>query len=55
MTLAKEQEVTVEDLTSRLELAKQAFKGALEVISMRTQYFRDITKMGSRMRTRWRT
>lgn len=46
MTLAKEQEGTVEDLARRLALAEKAFKAALEVISMRAQYFRDVVENG---------
>lgn len=46
MTLAKEQKGSEEDLVRRLALAESSFKAALEVLSMRAQYFRDITENG---------
>lgn len=37
---------TEEDITGRLGLAEKSLRTALEVLSMRAQYFRDITEQG---------
>lgn len=46
LEVAKDQEGSIEDLGRRLSLAQQSFKAALEVLSMRAQYFRDVTDQG---------
>lgn len=46
LELAKTQDGDTEDLGRRLTLAQQSFAAALEVLSMRAQYFRDITEQG---------
>ena len=44
MEVARTHDRTIEDLTRKLALAKEAFKAVLEVTSMRAQYFRDLTE-----------
>lgn len=36
----------VENMGRRLSLAQSSFKAALEVLSMRAQYLRDVTEQG---------
>lgn len=46
MELAKEQDGSVNDLARRLALAECVLKAALEVSSMKAQFFRDINENG---------
>lgn len=46
MEVARTLDGTIEDLTRKLVMAEDAFKGVLEVVSMRAQYFRHITEQG---------
>lgn len=46
LSLSKELDGSVGDIACSLALAEQAFKAALEVLSMRAQYFHDNTDHG---------
>lgn len=46
LSLAKENEGELQELGRRLVLSEMALKAALEVLSMRAQYFRDVTEHG---------
>lgn len=49
LDIAKNQETETEPLTRKLVLAEKALRAAFEVVSMRAQYFRDITEHGIEM------
>ena len=46
LEVARTHDGTIEDLTRKLAIDEDYFKGVLEVVSMRDQYIRDITEQG---------